>query len=429
MKILVTSSPFQGHVTPLLSAATELVARGHNVRFMTGSRFRERIESRGIEFVPLPTLVDFDDRNIEATFPHRAELRGIRQLRFDVGEVFLAAAPTQRAQIDAELAREPADAILTDPLFLGSLVMVGVPREQRPLLVALGIAPLPLAGGGKVPPFGLGLLPRAGIFGRIRDGLAGAATNALLYRPLDGDFQRVLGPYLGPQVGARAFNELASQLDLLLLLTVPGFEYPRPAVDPTVRFVGPLTSASSTAELPEWWGELDTARPVVHVTQGTLANRDWSQLVMPTVTALANDDVLVVVTTGGAPLSTLPAKLPANVRVAEYLPYDELLPKVDVLVTNGGYGGVQQALGCGVPVAAFGASEDKPEVIARIRYSGAGLGKATGRPRPRAIRTAVRRLLAEPSFRQRASDLSAQITDSRGVAAIADHIERQLASN
>ena len=51
----------------------------------------------------------------------------------------------------------------------------------------------------------------------------------------------------------------------------------------------------------------------------------------------------MVATTGGAPVESL-GPLPANARAAEFLPYDELLPLVDVMVTNGGFGGVHFAL-------------------------------------------------------------------------------------
>ena len=59
-----------------------------------------------------------------------------------------------------------------------------------------------------------------------------------------------------------------------------------------------------------------------------------------------------------------------------------LLPHVDAMVTNGGYGGVQQALAHGVPLVVAGDSEDKPEVAARVQWSGAGINLHTGRPSP-----------------------------------------------
>lgn len=86
---------------------------------------------------------------------------------------------------------------------------------------------------------------------------------------------------------------------------------------------------------------------------------------------LAGEDVLVAVATGGRPAASLPP-LPANARAAEFLPYDDLLPKTDVYVTNGGYGGVQYALRHGVPIVAAERHEDKPEVIARVAWSGVG---------------------------------------------------------
>ncbi|PRC60563.1 glycosyl transferase, partial [Mycobacterium sp. ITM-2017-0098] len=84
--------------------------------------------------------------------------------------------------------------------------------------------------------------------------------------------------------------------------------------------------------------ELSNGRPVVHVTQGTIDNADLTRLVEPTIEALAGEDVTVVVTTGGRPVSQIRIPLPPNTYVAEYLPHDVLLPMVDVMVTNGGYG-------------------------------------------------------------------------------------------
>ena len=40
--------------------------------------------------------------------------------------------------------------------------------------------------------------------------------------------------------------------------------------------------------------------------------------------------------------------VPSNARIASYLPFEWLLPRVDVLVTNGGYGSVNQAMSFGI---------------------------------------------------------------------------------
>ena len=108
--------------------------------------------------------------------------------------------------------------------------------------------------------------------------------------------------------------------------------------------------------------------------------------------------MLVVATTGGPDPEPLRAGLPANARLERFIPHDRLLPHVDVMVTNGGYGGVQQALANGVPLVVAGDSEDKPEVAARVQWSGTGVNLHTGRPSPAMVAHAVRRVLDRRTY-------------------------------
>ena len=216
--------------------------------------------------------------------------------------------------------------------------------------------------------------------------------------------------------------------DAVVQFTVPAFEYPRSDAPATLHFAGPLSATGSQAPRPSWWADLDSGRPVVHVTQGTIANKDFGQLVGPTLEALADDDVLVVVSTGGRPLDTLPP-LPDNARAAEYLPYDELLPRTDVFVTNGGYGGVQYALRYGVPIVATGGKEDKPEVGARVVWSGVGRRIRSEQPSPRALRRAVHRVLHDPRYRDASRRIAADMADAPGVEGLTAIIDRLTAAN
>ena len=136
----------------------------------------------------------------------------------------------------------------------------------------------------------------------------------------------------------------------------------------------------------------------MHVTQGTIDNADLGRLVEPTIEALGGEDVIVVATTGGRDASQLKVALPTNTFVAEYIPHDLLLPKVDVMVTNGGYGAVQRALSMGVPLVVAGNTEDKPEVAARVAWTGAGINLRTGTPTPGAVRAAVRDVLNDGRY-------------------------------
>jgi UDP:flavonoid glycosyltransferase YjiC (YdhE family) len=135
-----------------------------------------------------------------------------------------------------------------------------------------------------------------------------------------------------------------------------------------------------------------------------------------------------VVSTGGRPLDTLPP-LPANARAATYLPYDELLPRTAVYVTNGGYGGVQCALRHGVPIVTTGGKEDKPEVGARVAWSGVGRRIRTERPSPRTLRRNIFGVLNEPRYREASRRIAADMATAPGFAGLADIVDRLVASS
>jgi UDP:flavonoid glycosyltransferase YjiC (YdhE family) len=195
--------------------------------------------------------------------------------------------------------------------------------------------------------------------------------------------------------------------DAFLQLTVPSFEFPRKALPASVHFIGAPPIIPNQAPLPPWAHELDGSRKVVLVTQGTLSNFDFGQLLAPTLAALANEpDVLVICTTGGRPIDAIPGSVPSNARLATYLPFEWLLSKVDAFITNGGYGSVNQALSFGLPIVAAGLTEDKADVNARIAWSGVGVDLKTNAPTPEALRPAIRAVLDEPNYRSRASSMA-----------------------
>ena len=99
------------------------------------------------------------------------------------------------------------------------------------------------------------------------------------------------------------------------------------------------------------------------VTQGTIFNRDFDQLVRPTLDALADHDVLVV--RDRRPAAGRLGVLPPNARGAELLVLRPALPKTDVFVTNAGYGGAQYALSHGVPIVAAGRARTSRSLDAR----------------------------------------------------------------
>lgn len=415
--IVIASVPAHGHVTPLLTVARHFVERGDDVRFITGSAFAERVQATGADFVSLPAEADFGERPFEH-FPERAKLRGLRAIAFDIENVVARPAQSQYAVLAAALTDRPADAVLADPLFLGAAFLLEHPRSVRPAVVMCGMVPLFITSRDTAPA-GMGLPPA-----RVLNSPRNAALKVVNRRLMRGA-DRILGDIHRDVRGTDMPCTMADwgrHADALAQFTVRSFEYPLSDAPATLHFVGPLSATGSEAPLPQWWSELDGTRPVIHVTQGTFANVDYDQAIAPTVRALAGEDVLVVVSTGGRPLDTLPP-LPPNARAATYLPYDELLPRTTVFVTNGGYGGVQYALRYGVPVVATGGKEDKPEVGARIAWSGVGRRIRSERPTPRALRKAILGVLNDPSYRHASRRVAADMAAVPGVAALAEIVD------
>ncbi len=420
--VLIGTVPIHGHVTPLLAVARFLVERGDRVRFVTGSRFATAVAATGAEHVPIPPEADYDDRqDWEEVFPARRELTGAKVIAHDIEHVFVRPGRGQYDAVMGELAREPADVVLTDPAFAGAAFLLGHPLGERPPVVVCGVLPLMIASRDTAP-YGMGMTPLAGPLGRVRNALlSGVAARTVMrgaVRVSEEVNQAIHGVPLPYPV-----LDWPRHAEAIVQFTVPGFEYPRSDAPPTLSFAGPISASGSVAALPEWWGDLDGSRPVVHVTQGTVANRDHRQVVAPALEGLADDDVLVVVATGGRPLDTLPP-LPTNARAAEYLPYDALLPLTAVYVTNGGYGGAQYALRYGVPIVTTSGKEDKPEVAARVAWSGVGIRVDTETPSAAALAGAVRTVLREPRYREAAQRVSESMARAGGLDHLAAVIDR-----
>ncbi|HXO83193.1 MAG TPA: glycosyltransferase [Mycobacterium sp.] len=422
--IIIAACPVHGHVTPLLTVARGFVERGDDVRFITGAAFADRVTATGAVHIALPPDADFNFDDLEATFPERGGLKGIRAITFDVEHIFANPAKSQYEAVLAAHTARPADVVLADQGYFGAMFLLAHRRPIRPAVVVCGVLPLGIPSADTAP-FGLGL-PPARLFNRQRNAVL-AAMNRRVWSRANDILDRLHRAVHGQGLPGQILNWY-TWADAMVQFTVPCFEYPRSDAPPSLHFVGPLGATGSRAPLPDWWGDLDGSRPVVHVTQGTVANKDYAQVIEPALEALANEDVLIAVATGGRPLDTLPP-LPANARAAEYLPYDELLPRTDVFVTNGGYGGVQYALRYGVPIVATGGKEDKPEVGARVAWSGSGLRLRTERPTPRALRRAILAALREPRYRQASRCIAAEMREYAGFATLVDVVERQSAGN
>lgn len=425
-QILIAANPPVGHVAPLLNVARGLVSRGHDVTFLTSARHAAKVRAVGATAHPLPYGADYDDTTLDADLPGRTATSGIARVNFDVKHVFVRPLPHQTAALEELMEVTQFDAILADAFFLGVLPMLLGDRDSRPPVLTYSTTPLFLTSRDTAPG-GTGILPGVGPLGRLRNRALNIASQRLLLRASHRAAETMLESMGVPKLPVFVLDS-AVLADKLIVPTIPEFEYHRSDLPEHVRFVGAVTPLpADTFAAPRWWNELSSGRPVVHVTQGTLDNADMGRLIEPTIDALADQDVTVVVTTGGRPISQLRGPLPSNTFVAEFIPHDMLLPSVDVMVTNGGYGAVQRALMTGVPLVVAGNTEDKPEVAARVEHFGVGVNLRTGTPSAGEVRNAVRTILDDASYRQAARRLRDAYARRDGVTEIAELVDEVIA--
>ena len=416
-RFLVATYPSPGHVAPAAAMVRELSERGHGVRWYTSSRFADTVAESGAQLCAMADNLDWDPRDFNASFPGRAELKGLKQNLFDITEIFVRPLREHLPALKALLADEPADVFVSHTAFYGGgwLHEMGGPPNATLGDTCLAYPSIDAA------PFGMGLAPRSGLVGHLRNRALNAVGRNAVLAPVARAAREVRGDLGLPPTTIRGLEFGLSDF-LHVQLCPPGFEYPRSDLPSHVHFVGaPVPSMPTEFDPPSWWPSLLESKHVVLVTQGTVAN-DPTELLAPSLEGLAGSDIFVVATTGGADPAVLGVR-PPNAVVERFVPYAALLPHVDVMVSNGGFGSVQLAIAHGVPMVVAGTSEDKKEVTAHVGWSGVGINLRTNRPSPKAVAAAVGRVLHEPKFRDQTRALRTQTENRHPAMAAADLLE------
>jgi MGT family glycosyltransferase len=399
MKILMASINAAGHLNPVLSIGKVLVEHGHEVLVQTGQAMKPLVDRAGLSFIPVLPEADINPSEYFAKYPERQKITpGIEMISFDMEHFFMPQIAPLAASLKSALRDFPADIILAESLFLGTLPLLLDKRENRPAIAHIGITLLNLASGRNMPP----------IPGISTEELRMQRKNRerLLLRPIQAACDKALAEIGCGPLPCPFLESMSILPDLYLHPGIASFQYGAHSSNSPVHYIGRLSLPPGAHPLPDWWQELDESKRLVLVTQGTIATRDFGQLVGPALQGLAEEDVNVLVTTGGQPAESIPVDIPANARVTDFLPYEDILPKVDLLITNGGYGTVNMALAHGVPIVSAGLTEDKEEVSATVQWSGVGIDLRTNQANPEMVRKAARQILNNRVYRNRARDLA-----------------------
>ncbi len=423
--ILVAVTPAPGHINPMLAVARHLSSIGHSVTFLSATPFRDQAISAGFRFVPLSGKANFDYTRVDEEFPERAAAKpGPEALNAEFRYTGLGPIPDQDRAIRQLLAEGIVDLIVTDNYFLGALPLLLGPRDARPPVLTFGVLPLLVSSRDVAPFSGSDTTPE----GQLRNQLETQQFYAMM-EPSVAYCNEVLHSCGAPDA-PEFFWDCAFHLpDRFLELTAEAFEYPRSDLKKSIQFIGNLMPNARGKVMPAWWDSLDASKPVVLVTQGTIANRDLSQLIEPAITALANEEMTVLVAAGRPDLEVI--KLPGNTKphnteIENFIPFEQILPRVDVFVTNGGFGSVNLALSKGVPMVVAGDTEDKVFTAARVSWTGTGINLETGRPTEEQIRTAVRAVLADKSYKNNAVRLQKEFAKYNAFDLITETVESML---
>jgi UDP:flavonoid glycosyltransferase YjiC (YdhE family) len=333
---------------------------------------------------------------------------------YDLVHFFARNIAAQSASLKMALYDFQADLILADSLYWGTLPMLVGPRDKRPAIAHLGVSVVNIGSGKNIPmrPDETQEQRKAELQLRER----------FMLQPGQQAVNAALASLGYPALPCPILEAVTELPDLYLHPGIESFEYPDS--NSKVRYIGALPTSAGQPALPEWWQHLDPTKRLILITQGTIANRDFGQVIAPALVALGGrEDVTIIVTTGGQPVDSIPVAIPSNARIASFLPYAQILSQIDLLITNGGYGTVNMAISHGIPIISAGLTEDKEDVSTHVQWSGAGIDLRTNQAAPEDIKHAVEDIFTQPGYRERAQQLSLEFASHDVKAELLNLIE------
>ena len=194
---------------------------------------------------------------------------------------------------------------------------------------------------------------------------------------------------------------------LTLIPFPPSLRHPHAPLPLSARRIQPLIFSESGDEtLPAWMDTLPPG-PVVHATLGTIADRP--DLLEAIIAGLAEEPLTLILVCGRGRDPASLGPLPANVRVARYIPHSQLLPRCDAIITHAGAGTLIAAVDAGLPMVLIPLVGDQPPNAERAAAAGVARVLAPSEVTPTAVREATRAVLHEPGYRQQIAALRDEI--------------------
>ncbi|HSA56937.1 MAG TPA: glycosyltransferase [Gemmatimonadaceae bacterium] len=415
-RLLLTTLGSYGDINPFVGLALALRSRGHDVVIATSPVYRDYIECAGIGFRPVRPDVDPGNREVVARI-----MNARSGTEFLLREIILPA--LRDSYEDLSAAAEGADLLLTHPItFAGPIVA----QERRIPWASAVLAPMSFFSEYDLPVFPpipwAKHLERVPGGARLLIGLAKAIT-----RPWMEPVHRFRAEHGLPRGGDPLYEGQHSP-ELVLALFSRLLAEPQPDWPPRVRVTGAvLYNGPRQHELsPEIERFLAAGPPPVVFTLGTSAVSAAGNFYDASVEAARRAGVRAILLAGRHAENRPREPLPDTILVVEQAPHAALFPRAAAVVHQGGAGTLHQALHAGVPMLVVPWAHDQPDLAYRGLRIGVARTLTPSRYTPSRAADALRRLLDDSAYRERAATAAAIVRAENAPQAACDAIEAML---
>ena len=405
--------PGTGHINPMTALARRLEQRGHKVVIFGIADTEARVKAAGIEFrligeedYPLGTLQKLDQR--------LGELNGLATFRFTVERVKNTARMVLRDGPDA-VRRANLDAMLIDEADMAG----NIAEHLRLPFVSIAFFP-PLTRDDHIPPFCFSWTGGRGPLSRLRNRL-GMRLLSRLASPIYAvvNQQRKAWGLAPLNHSTKALSPIAQIAQLPKALEFETTNNPA-----NLFYTGPFVDTRQRPLVSFPWNRLDD-RPLVYASLGTLQN--GSEAIFRTIAeACAGQNLQLVLSLGGGLDPSRLGPLPGEPIVVSYAPQLQLLKRAAAVITHAGLNTVLESLAEGVPLVAIPQGNDQPGVAARVAAKGVGIVIPNRKLNVRRLRSAIKSVLEENSYREAARNLQSAIRQIDGLETAANIIEEKL---
>lgn len=406
-----------GSVPPELGVVRRLVARGHQVDVLGEDSMADAVAATGAAFHRWRHALNRPDHSPEhAPYPEWELKNPGTLVRAMIDNLITGPAAGYARDVTDAIHGSRPDLVLVSFFAFGA--MIAAETEGVPFDVLMpNIYPLPSAG---MPPFGMGLRPARGALGRVRDRMLGAMSQRMWDRAALPGLNAVRADYgLAP---LRHYQDQIHKARRELVMTSAAFDFPA-TVPATVRYVGPVLDDPAWAQGS--WTPPPGDAPLVLVSMSSTF-QDQGGSLQRVADALGTLPVRGIVTTGPV-LDPATLRAPNGVAVVRAAPHGDVLRHAALVITHGGHGTLVKAFAAGVPVVVLPHGRDQGDNAARVTWHGAGR-TVSRTATPAALATAIRQVLADPSYRQNAVRLGTALrrdADSGTLLAELEHIGPQ----